>query len=196
MDKQEQRDLVLGNVTRALSMLEDSGDFSLLMPEVRVNMVYALPGARTPGDVVAIDGRITVVSGLPRACGLPRYGVSGHMSRLIIEINKYDLAFNAGVNFRCDDDVIQVVEQYCREEGVLCGWIDRTKEPAEIAGKEGASMPWKIKYLFDNYGAMPRLFYEGDGWGKEPLYVVLGRDAIEAAKAAIEIACRYRERMQ
>jgi hypothetical protein len=36
MDTQGQRDMVLGNVTRALSMLEDSGDFSLLMPEVRV----------------------------------------------------------------------------------------------------------------------------------------------------------------
>jgi hydroxymethylpyrimidine/phosphomethylpyrimidine kinase len=177
-------------------MLEDSGDFSLLMPEVRVNMVYALPGARTPDDVVAIDGRITAVSGRPRACGLPRYGVSGHMSRLIIEINRYDRSFSAGVNFRCDGDVIQVVEQYCRDEGILCGWIDRTREPAEIAGKEGASMPWKIKYLFDRYGAIPRLFYEGDGWGKEPLYVALGSDATGAAETALEIACRYRKKMK
>ena len=42
MNKQDESDRVLGNVTRALTMLESSKSFALLMPEVRVNMVYAL----------------------------------------------------------------------------------------------------------------------------------------------------------
>ncbi|MFH1639669.1 MAG: thiamine-phosphate synthase family protein [Chloroflexota bacterium] len=195
MDRQEQRDLVLGNVTRALAMLEDAPEFALMMPEVRVNMVYALPGAISPQDVVAIDGRITAVSGIIRAAGLPRFGASNHMARLMMEVRKYHAEFNAGINFRCDKDVIEVVQQYCMEKGYRFGWIDRTKEPAEVAEKEGGSMPWKVKYLFDTCGGIPRFFYEGDGWGKEPLFVVLGKDAVEATGLALEIARRCREKM-
>ncbi len=196
MSKQEQRDLILGNVTRALTMLEDSPGFSLLMPEVRVNMVYALPGAKSPEDVVAVDGRITAVRGVIRTAGLPRYGASNHMARLMMEIRKYEPGINAGINFKCDKDVIGVVKQYCKEKKLLFGWIDRTKEPAEVAEKEGGSMPWKVKYLVENYGRVPRFFYEGDGWGKEPLFVALGEDAVEAAEMALEIARRYREKMK
>ena len=62
--------MILGNLVTAMAILEDCPDFSLLMPEVRVNLVYALPGAKTTDDVAAIDGRITVVGGLPQAAGL------------------------------------------------------------------------------------------------------------------------------
>ncbi len=196
MNRQEQRDLLLGNVTRALTMLEDSPDFALLMPEVRVNMVYALPGAKSSEDVVAVDGRITAVKGVIRTAGLPRYGASNHMARLMMEIRKYESDVNAGINFKCDKDVIEVVKKYCKEKQLLFGWIDRTKEPAEIAEKEGGSMPWKVKYLVANYGGIPRFFYEGDGWGKEPLFVALGKDAVEATEMALDIARLCRKKIK
>ncbi|MFC2041067.1 thiamine-phosphate synthase family protein, partial [Chloroflexota bacterium] len=59
------------------------------------------------------------------------------------------------------------------------------------AEKDRASMPWKIKQLATSSGGIPRLFYEGEGWGKEPLFVALGNDATEVANIAIEIARRY-----
>jgi predicted fused transcriptional regulator/phosphomethylpyrimidine kinase len=196
MDNQAESDRVLGNVTRALVMLEDSPDFAVLMPEVRVNMVYALPGAKAPVEVVAIDGRITAVGSVIRTAGLPRYGASNHMARLLMEVRKYDSSVNAGINFRCDKDVIEVVKQYCAEKGYNFGWVDRTKEPPEAAEKEGGSMPWMVKYLADTYGGIPRFFYEGDGWGKEPLLVALGKDAVEATGLALEIARRYKAKMR
>ena len=55
-------------------------------------------------------------------------------------------------------------------------------------------MPWKIKQLETNYGGIPKLFYEGEGWGKEPLFVAIGSDAVEVAGIAIEIARRYQQR--
>ena len=192
MNKQDESDRVLGNVTRALIMLEASKSFVLLMPEVRVNVVYALPGAKSPEEVVAVDGRITAVGGLIRTAGLPRFGASNHMARLLMEVRKYNPDVNAGINFKCDKDVIDVVKRYCDEKGYKFGWIDRSKEPPEVAEKEGGSMPWKVKYLVDTYGVVPRFFYEGDGWGKEPLFVALGKDAIEAASLALEIAHRYK----
>lgn len=190
----EQEDMIMGNLTRAVNMLQESAEFARLMPEVRVNLVYALPGARTGKDVAAIDGRITVVRGFPYASGLPAWGGSDHMARLIIETRKYDAGINAGINFKCDADVIEIMKQYCAEKGFLFGWIDRTVEPAEVAEKDRSSMPWKIKQLVDSSGGVPRLFYEGDGWGKEPLSVALGGNAVEVAGIAIEIAKRYQQK--
>ena len=57
-------------------------------------------------------------------------------------------------------------------------------------------MPWKVKQLVAKYSAVPRLFYETAGWGKEPLFLALGRDAVEVAGIAIEIARRYQKKTQ
>ena len=188
-------DAILGNLVVAVTMLEDCPEFALLIPEVRVNLVCALPGAKTRQDVAAVEGRITAVRGRPHASGLPAFGASDHMARLIIEARKYDPAINAGINFKCDKTIIEVVKEYCLTKGLLFGWIDRTKEPLEVIERDGASMPWKIGEMVRSSGGLPRLFYEGDGWGKEPLFVALGSDAVEVTTMAMEIARRYGERI-
>jgi len=194
MNRTNQAQLVMGNLVCAIEMLENCPEFSYLVPEVRVNLAYALPKAKTPQEVAAVDGRITVVKGWPHASGRVRMGVSDHMARLLIEVRKYDHTINAGINFKCDTVIAEVVQEYCSEQKILFGCIERTREPAEVAEQEGASMPWKIEQLVANYGGIPRLFYEGAGWGKEPLFVALGNDAIEVADIAIEIARRYHYR--
>ena len=191
MNETKQAEMILGNLVQAVTMLENCPEFSSLMPEVRVNLAYALPVARTTDEVAAIDGRITVVQGLPHASGMPRWGASDHMARLLIEVRKYDSTINAGINFKCDAIAIEVVQEYCSKHGVSFSRIDRTKEPADISERDGASMPWKVEQLIDSSGGMPRLFYEEEGWGKEPLFVALGKDAIEVAGIAIEIAKSY-----
>ncbi len=191
MDRTRAVDLVLGNLAAAVAILENCPDFARLMPEVRVNLAYAPPHARTPRDVAAIEGRITVVRGLPRACGLPAVGASDHLARRILEARKYDPAVNAAVNFRCDETVIAMVREFCAERGLLFGWLERAGEPAGVALQDGASMPWKVRQLVKKYGALPRLFYEGEGWGKESLFLVQGGNAVEVAVTAAEIARRY-----
>jgi thiamine-phosphate diphosphorylase len=190
MTRNEEAERILGNLVLAVDLLEQCSDFAALIPEVRVNIVSALPGARTREDVAAVGGRITVVHGFPRAAGLPSFGASDHMARLIIEIRKYDPAINAGVNFRCDEETIQAVNDYCSEHRLLSGRIDRRMEPEEVTRTDGTSMPWKIAELVRSSGGVPRLFYEDEGWGKEPLLVVVGADAIEVAGIAIDIARR------
>jgi hydroxymethylpyrimidine/phosphomethylpyrimidine kinase len=192
VSKEQQKDMVLGNLVRAMHLLGESAEFALLMPEVRVNLVYALPDARTPEEVAAIEGRITVVGGRAHAPGLPAWGASDHMARLVIQVRHYDPAVNAGINFKCDEPLVEVVKHYCSEKGLTFGWIDRTQEPVEVAGPDRSSMPWKIKYLAEHYGSVPRLFYEGEGWGKEPLFVALGNDAVAVAEMAMDIARRYK----
>jgi len=194
VNKIEEAEAVLGNLATAVNMLQGCPEFALLIPEVRVNLVYALPGARTPQEVAAVEGRITAVQGLPHASGMPAWGASDHLARRIIEVRKYDPTINAGINFKYDRTVMEIAQSYCSERGWLFGWTDRTREPDEVAELDGSSMPWKVKQLVDSSGGVPRLFYEGAGWGKEPLFVALGSRATEVAEIAIEIARRYREK--
>ncbi len=191
MESKKQGEMIITDMASAVAMLERCREFANLMPEVRVNLVYAPPGAGTPEEVAAIDGRITVVNGLPHASGSPKWGASDHMARLIIEIRKYNPEINAGINFRYDTAVHDIMQEYCREKGLRFGWIDRTHEPPEVAERDGSSMPWKIKQLVSSSGGVPCLFFEGEGWGKEPLSVVLGASATEVTEIAIEIARRY-----
>jgi len=76
------------------------------------------------------------------------------------------------------------------------GWdyagIDRSLEPKEFSSVEGKSMPWKIKTLVEMCGGkVPKVFYEGPGLGKEPLTVLLGKDAVEVAIEVVEISKMY-----
>ena len=191
MKKKDAAEIVIGNLCLAVDRLQRCREFSMLMPEVRVNIVYALPGAGKSIEAAAIDGRITVVNGFPKASGLPKWGASDHMARLIMEARKYNPEVNAGINFKCNDDIIKIVKKYARAKKLAFGWIDRTREPGEVSKADGKSMPWKIKQLAGRSGRVPDLFYEGDGWGKEPLFVALGNDAVSVVRTAIEIARLY-----
>ena len=90
---------MLGRMMVALEELEGCREFASLIPEVRTNLVYARSRAKTRDDVLAVDGRITVVGGMPRAGGRVRFGASSHMARLIIESRKVDPSIPLGVDF-------------------------------------------------------------------------------------------------
>jgi len=174
---------------QAVRLLESCREFSALVPEVRVNLVFAPEGAHQAEDVLGVDGRITVVAGMPKASGPLRQGSSDHMARLIIELRKYDETIRAGLNFRWHETILVFVQRYCVEHGLVVGCIDRTVEPTELIGKDKGSIPWKVKHLLGACGGkVPPVFYESRGWGKEPLFFLVGTDPVPLVHRAIEIA--------
>jgi len=60
-----ERYLVLENLRKAVDVLENSPNFAKLIPEIRTNIVMAIPGAKSISDVAAVEGRITAVRGKP-----------------------------------------------------------------------------------------------------------------------------------
>jgi len=184
----KEKEVVLKKLKEAVGLLEKCKEFSKLMPEVRVNLVYALPNAKTRMDVAAVDGRITIVKGYPKACGNVMFGASDHMARMLIEMRKYDNSIRAGINFKYSPKIKEKVKRFCEENDLSFGGIDRRKEPEEIIEIDQQSMPWKIEYLLDNYGKIPTIFYESEGWGKEPLFVIVGKDPLEVVNLLIKIA--------
>ncbi len=175
-------------LAEAVAMLEGCREFSALVPEVRVNLVYAPDGTDDPRKVLGVDGRITVVGGMPKASGPIRAGVSDHMARLVIETSRHDSSIRAGLNFRWNEAISQHVQRYCASKGLAFGSIDRAVEPKELVGKDKSSIPWKVKHLVAACGSVPPVFYESRGWGKEPLFFLVGPDPAGVAIRAIEIA--------
>ena len=184
--------LMMGKMTIAVEGIEECREFAALIPEVRTNVVYAREGAAGRGDVLAVDGRITVVEGRPRAAGRIRFGASSHMARLIIELRKADPSVRAGIDFAWTPHLSRWLGEYCGEKGWTFSVIDRRGEPEEIREAEGASMPWKVAEAVRAAGGkVPKIFYETGAVGKEPVTVLVGRDPVEVAAQACDIARKY-----
>jgi thiamine-phosphate diphosphorylase len=181
-----------GRMAIAVNMIEGCPEFADLIPEVRSNLVYARSNAKRREEIMGIDGRITVVGGMPHAAGKPRFGASSHMARLIIELRKTEPLFRAGVDFANNPQLAKWLEHYCQTKGWVFGVIDRRNEPEEIKEAEGASMPWKVKAAIESAGGrVPKVFYETGAVGKEPVSVLVGEDPIDIAQQICEIARSY-----
>lgn len=195
--KPEEQIEIYGKMLVSLEHIERCKEFAALIPEVRSNLVYAKQNPKQPEDVLAIEGRITVINGMPHAAGKPKFGASSHMARLIIELSKVDPSIRAGINFACTPTLIKWLEDYCRKKGLVFGVIDRTKEPENVKEIEGASMPWKVREAIRSAsGRVPDVFYEAGAVGKEDLTVLVGKDPIELAKRVCEIARLYVKSVQ
>ncbi len=178
----------LSELRRAVRRLEKMKNFAPLIPEVRTNFVYAKEEPKEIPDVAGVEGRITVVGGYPKAAGKMKFGASDHLARLLIEVAKYDKEIRAALNFKFDRETLGRVKRYTKKRGIPFGKIDRRKEPKKIAKIEKRSIPWKVKTLFSSANRqIPRIFYETEGWGKEPIFVLLGRDPKEILTILKEI---------
>jgi hydroxymethylpyrimidine/phosphomethylpyrimidine kinase len=199
MDMNDEEDLdelieMQGRMRIALNLLESCKAFASMIPEVRTNLVYAKASARGPDDVLAIDGRITVVNRAPHAAGKPEFGVSSHMARLLLELRKRDPSIRAGINFANTPSLAVWMKDYCRTRGWIFSVIDRGGEPEEIRDAEGASMPWKAGEAIRAAGdRVPNLFYETGAVGKEPVAVLVGRDPISVVREMIALTLAYQK---
>lgn len=181
-----------GRMKIAVEMIENCRPFALLVPEVRTNFVYCRDAPKDRMDVLAVEGRITVVGGMPRASGPIRYGASSHMARFMIRVHEAFPSIRAGINFANDPKLTRFLEEYCRQRGWLLVPIDRSHEPDEIKEAEEASMPWKAGEVIRlSAGRPPKVIYENGAVGKEPVTALLGSDPIEVAREMCELANAY-----
>ncbi|MFH0847432.1 MAG: thiamine-phosphate synthase family protein [Chloroflexota bacterium] len=189
MSRKQDKEIVLGNLITALHLLERSRDFARAIPEIRASLAYAPVWAKTVKDVAAVEGRIAPVAGYPRAAGMPAFGASLRTAATILELRKYDPGINAAIIFKCDKEIIELLKKYASERKLRFGMIDRNLPPPP--GYSGSN--WRMKYLVDTSGGAPRVFYENEGMGREQLSIIMGGDAVEVARMALEISRRYRK---
>ncbi|AKB50746.1 Phosphomethylpyrimidine kinase [Methanosarcina barkeri str. Wiesmoor] len=193
MDLNEKVDMI-GRLYLGLEQIEDCKEFSALIPEVRTNFVYASKESTTPEDVLAVDGRVSVVDGFPKAIGRIKFGASGYMAHLLLEIRKKDSEIRSIIDFANNLEIAEFLKAYSKEKGWDFSVVDRSFEPENMKDAEGEAISWMVEEAVRvTGGKMPRVFYETGAVGKEPVSILVGKDPLEVAEQICELARSYRE---
>ena len=175
---------VLKNVKEAKQMLETSSEIFKLVPEVGMNVAMAVPYAESLNDVAAIEGRLVRTVGKVKAVGSISFGSSSHLARYLLTITEHDSNKKAAINLKFSEDILSVLEQH----GLEISFYDREEEPEEIKKVEGMTIPWGVQEAIKRAGKVPDVIYHRGEIGKEPMIVILGEQACDVAKLAIQLA--------
>jgi hydroxymethylpyrimidine/phosphomethylpyrimidine kinase len=181
--KNAERCAVISNVEAALREVENCARFSSMIPEVGTNIVYALPHARTAGDVAGVVGRVRNAMGRPESAGKVRFGASSHLARAVLSMMEFDSSKRAAVNVALTEGNLKG----CRKLGLKTSYYERSEEPKSIKMKEGATIPWGIGSAVKRANGIPDVVYHRGEVGKEPSLIIFGNNAVEVVEIALKL---------
>lgn len=182
--KESEKYNVWREVQDAVKIIEESRYVFKLIPEVGMNIAAAVPYADSVEDIVGIPGRIRRAGKRALAAHPPEYGGSSHLARYILSILNHDHSKRAAINIKFDEKALKRL----KAKGFKVSYYDRRLEPPEVKEKEGATIPWGVQQAIENLGNIPDVIYHRGDWGKEPMIVILGKDARLLAKLVVELA--------
>ncbi|MBW2163221.1 MAG: bifunctional hydroxymethylpyrimidine kinase/phosphomethylpyrimidine kinase [Deltaproteobacteria bacterium] len=155
-----------------------------LVPEVQMNLGYALPWASSVQDVAAFPGRIVALGeGVARIRG-PAYGVSSHVARIILTAMGHDRGYRSAMNIRYDLGYLKRAQDL----GYSMAEFSRKDEPKKVKFREGSTLVWGVKRAIDGSGVVPDIIHDAGDIGKEPIIRVLGHDPLEVVDKALRLA--------
>jgi len=151
------------------------------VPEVGMNIGYALPSTKRFEDVCAVNGRIVKIRDKPVRCGGIEFGVSKHVASIILAAMKFDRETRCAMNLKYSDENIEK----CKKAGFKIGTFDRIQEPREVK----STMEWGTAQAIQKLESMPDIIYDTGGKGKEPMIRILGKnpkDVVNKARILFE----------
>lgn len=169
---------VINELTIALEKLRRGMD-ARLIPEVGSNLVYALPGARDPGDVAGVEGRIVRLRGSIHPVGEVAFGASDHIARIVLTAMRFDPEVRSAANVRFSDTLAKLLEELSFD---LC-WFDRTQEPPGIS-----TMDWGVASCCKDH--VPDSIIDRGAVGKEPMIRILGPDPMSVTNTIVMLSSR------
>lgn len=172
------------NVRQALALVEGNEAFAALIPEVGMNVACALPYAKSIADVCAVAGRIRNALGTPRSLGSITWGASHHVGGMLVALAKHYPHVRAGINVKYSERSVAALKRM----GLTVSFYERSAEPAAVKRREGETMRWGVEQAIRRVGKAPDVIYHRGEAGKEPMIVILGRDALEVVRVAEAVA--------
>jgi len=148
-------------VDRLLSFLPSS-----FVPEVGMNIGYALPRAKRSGDICAVNGRIVKTREKTMRCGCIDFGVSKHIASIILMVMSFDPGIRCAINLRYSKENVEK----CKKAGFKIGSFDRALEPKDAK----STMEWGTSQVIKQLGSVPDIIYDEGGKGKEAMIRILG----------------------
>jgi hydroxymethylpyrimidine/phosphomethylpyrimidine kinase len=149
-----------------------------LIPEVQMNIGYAVEGAKGIEDVAAFPGRIGQYDGKVYVKGEPQFGASSHVARLILTFMKYYPHVRSCVDIRYDRAIIKKA----KEKAMDVVFFDRRKEPKKIKGAEGKSLDFLVEKVLKRVNTPPDIIYDVGDVGKEPIIRLFAKDPLRLIK--------------
>jgi hydroxymethylpyrimidine/phosphomethylpyrimidine kinase len=177
-----QRESVLSELREALAILSRN-KLGVLIPEVRSNLGYALPGASGYDEIAAFPGRITQIGDDIFACREPAFDASRHIARVILAAMRHDPRIRATMNIRYSPAILDA----CKNTRLRTAFFDRRKEPKNVKEREGSTLEWGTKQALLGLDGSPDLVYDEGEVGKEPMIRILGKNPMEVAEKIIQI---------
>ena len=178
-----QRDALLEELRAALDRLvaEPLGG---LIPEIRSNLGFALPGAMASREVAAVPGRISRIGRRLVAFSEPAFGASQHVAKVILAAMRHYPQARSAMPVRYSRTVLDA----CRELGLSLASFDRAEEPPEVKAREGSSLEWGTGRALEGSSRMPDAVFDRGETGKEPVIRILGRTPMEVVEKVIALS--------
>jgi hydroxymethylpyrimidine kinase/phosphomethylpyrimidine kinase len=174
----------LQEVQEAMDRLECIDGLARMIPEVRGQLGYALPGAASANEVIAIAGRITHIGSRLKAAGPPRPGASSHVAKIVLAAIQKDPAVRAVMALNFDENVIA----RGHELGWSVGEFSRAEEPSEVKALEGSTLEWGTSRVIADLDKVPDLIFDRGEVGKEPVLRLLAKNPAEIVAKLLKLA--------
>ncbi len=137
------------------------------VPEVGINIGYAIEGAMSHEDICALTGRIHRVGHGLKVNSSSDFGASKHIARIILASMSFDPTYRSAVNLKYTEKNLRAA----KKAGLRMGTFSRTEQP-----KGTSTMEWGTKQAIEELGRMPDLIFDLGDIGKEPMMRVLGKN--------------------
>ena len=129
---------ILANIQKVTDFICKTKKFCKLIPEVRTNIAVALPTASKLDEIAGVDGRITIVGGMPKCSGPIKFGATNHTGRLVLTAKQLDPNILAVINIKYSAKLIEALSK----TELLLVEIHRTNQSKETSQTEDSSMNW------------------------------------------------------
>ena len=181
--KQSELIKIFESLNEGLKLLSKEPKIIDFIPEVRTNLVYALPEATTISEIASFPGRITTDGKSVIATSYPALGASTHLSKAVIEIMNVFPHIRSCINLKYSEDFLSASKNL----GFTIVKYNRKLEPKNIKIKEGNTMRWGLREILkDQKTHFDIVFHLGDV-GKEPMINVFGNNPQDVVKKTLSI---------
>ncbi|HOI59027.1 MULTISPECIES: thiamine-phosphate synthase family protein [unclassified Methanoculleus] len=174
----EDRTRVIARMEQAVTLLTERMD-ARLIPEVGMQIAYALPDARSKDDVAGVLGRIVRLGDRVHPVGKIAFGASDHVARIVITAMRFNPGVRSAANIRFSEAILPELENLLFE---VCSF-DRAKEPPGVQ-----TMDWGVAFCCRE--GVPDVVYDRGAVGKEPMIRVFGEDPVRVAHNILKLSNR------
>ena len=174
----------INNIRSAITKLIESKEFLLVIPEVRTNLVMAMPRAQSVSEIAGIPGRITVARERLKTLSEPEFGASYHLANVLLAAREKNSEIRAAINLLFNERIERAMREILKLEIYK---FNRASLPSDATDKNLA-VAWAVRKATNELGRTPDALVDEGGYGVEPATYIFGLSAVDVAEKSIRIA--------